>query len=545
MSDGTEEPKSREHSSGDRETASEASDAQHFVPSLGQLAPGEPETDLFLGEMSVEAAGASSRAEVQEQTQGAVSRSFVLVGSKVATWGLAFVMTVMMPRYLGATGFGRLYLAMSLTGIMSILVEFGLNSLVAREVSRRREDATRYLVNAGAIKSSLWVVALAGLVVVLRIANYPMETQVATIILAMSVFSAGLSSLLMAILQADDRMRWIAISTVAEKAVYVGAGVTALVLGYGVLAIATVTLVGSVVGLLLDIWWFRRLGKQVDVRSGWQGLEIKNLFTRSLPFFSVLFFGAVYFRVDVVILSLMKSDAVVGQYGAAYRLFQTTYILPDAFLFALFPLFCRLWSQRGEALSLAAQKGLDLLLLVGIPIAAGMAMLSDQIISVLYGTAQYSQSVIVLRVLSAAIALMYANGVFVQLLIATERQKRLALTAGIAAVVNIAANFALIPQMGALGAATSTVITEAVVITLNFFFLPRALTRQLRFATLGKTVVSAAVMVVVLQLASGQSLLLLVPLGAVSYLASIVVLKAIPPEDWAMMKSALANLLTA
>jgi O-antigen/teichoic acid export membrane protein len=135
--------------------------------------------------------------------------------------------------------------------------------------------------------------------------------------------------------------------------------------------------------------------------------------------------------------------------------------------------------------------------------------------------------------------------VLVQLLIATERQKRLALTAAIAAVVNIAANFALIPQMGALGAATSTVITEAVVITLNFAFLPRELTRQLHFVTLGKTVVSAAAMVAVLQLASGQSLLLLVPLGMAAYLASVIVLRAIPPDDWAMMKSALANLLTA
>ncbi len=37
------------------------------------------------------------------------------------------------PAMIGVTGFGRLYLAITLTGIMSILVEFGLNSLVARQ----------------------------------------------------------------------------------------------------------------------------------------------------------------------------------------------------------------------------------------------------------------------------------------------------------------------------------------------------------------------------------------------------------------------------
>jgi O-antigen/teichoic acid export membrane protein len=484
------------------------------------------------------------RSAAREQTQGALSRSVVLAGSKVTTWGLAFIMTIIMPRYLGATGYGRLYLAISLTGIMQILVEFGLNSLVAREATRRPEEARRYLRNAGALKAGLWVVALAIVGVVVQIAEYPAETQIAVAVLAVSVLVASQSSLIVAVLQANDRIRWIAVTTVVEKVVYVGLGVTVLVLGYGVLAVAIVMLVGSIGALLLDLWWLRSLSRQVDLRSGVESPGWRGLFRQALPFFAVLFFGAIYFRLDVVILSLLKTDSVVGFYGAAYRLFQTTYVLPDAFLFALFPLFCRLSPTPGDGLSMAAQKGLDLLLALGIPIAAGILVLSDEIVTTLYG-GEYAESIPLLRVLAIAIVLMYANGVFVQLLIATERQGRLAVTAGVAAVANVAINLALIPYLGALGAAIATVATEALVIVMNFSFLPKSLTRRLRFVAIGKYLIAAAAMSGVLLLLNGRNLALLVPVGAAVYVVGIVVLRAVSQEDWEMLKSAFANVKAA
>jgi len=485
-----------------------------------------------------------TREQAAEETRDAVSGGLALFAAEAATWGLSFVMTVMMPRYLGATGFGRLYLALSITAIMSILVEFGLNSLVAREVARQREHATRYLFNAAILKAGLWVIAFVVVGAFARVVDYPLETQVAIAILAIGVLFAAESSLVVAILQAHERMRWIALSTVVAKFVYVGLGVSALLMGYGVVALATVTTLGALAGLLLDLWWFRRVAREGDVHAGWRGFELPTLFVRALPFFSVAFFGAVYFRVDVVILSLLASDAAVGYYGAAYRLFQATYILPNAFLFALFPMFCRLSEQAGDALAAAAQKSLDLLLLVGLPIAIGIAALSDEIVGVLYG-AGFSASIPMLRVLSLGVALMYANGVFVQLLIATERQRRLALTAGIASVLNVGINVALIPVLGGLGAAIATVATEAAVICLNFAFLPRSLTRELHFGMPGRALIAASAMGGLLMLLSGRSLLLLVPLGIASYVAAVVALKAVSPDDWTMMKSAVVNLRRA
>lgn len=527
-------------------------DDRHIVTETPSM-PGEviPTLDLEAPAPEGEAAagpgapgGDGSEHAAREQTTGAISRSVVLVGSRTATWGLAFIMTVMMPRYLGATEFGRLYLAISLTGIMTILVEFGLNSLVTREVSRQRDHASRYLVNAGAIKFVLWIVGCLVLAVGMRIAGYPPDTQIATMVLAVSVLFTAEASLAVAVLQANDRMRWIALSTMAEKLTYVTLGVLALLAGYGILAMATVMLIGTAAGFLLDLWWLRVLARDTEMHAGWQGIEVRSLFVRALPFFSVLFFGAIYFRIDVVILSLLRTDAEVGFYGAAYRLFQTTYILPEAFLFSLFPLFCRLSPRGGDGLAHAAQKGLEVLVLIGLPLATAMVVLSEKIITTLYG-AEYAASVPLLRMLSIAVAFMYANGVFVQLLIATERQKKLAVTAGAAAALNLSVNFMLIPMLGALGAATATVLTEAFVIVLNFSFLSRELTRQLRFEVPLKAAGASIAMAAVLVALGSQSLVLLVPAGIAAYVLALVVLRAITPEDWRMIKTALANVGSA
>ncbi len=491
-------------------------------------------------------AGGTDGGSAHEETQGALARSVSLVGAKVSTWGLAFVMTVIMPRYLGAEGYGRLYTAISLTGIMAILVEFGLNSLVAREVSRRKTDAAQYLINASIIKVLLWIVGSVVLGVGVRIAGYPIETQIATAVLAFSVLVSSISSLIVAVLQADDRMRWIAASTMLEKIAYVGLGVAVLLAGHGVVAVAVVTLVSIIAACALNLWWLRKIAGETPLRNGDESVDVKSLFMQALPFFSVLFFGAVYFQLDVVFLSLMESDAVVGFYGAAYRLFQTTYILPEAFLFSFFPLFARLSPRAGDALGVAAQKSLDLLMLVGVPLTVGMAVLSDELISTLYGREGFAASIPILQTLSIAVALMYANGVFVQLLIATDRQKRLALTAGVAAAFNVVTNLVLIPLFGALGAALATVATEVLVIVLNFSFLPSKLRAQFRFATIVRVGLSAAVMAGVLLLLKGQlGLVVLVPIGIVAYFAAVFVLRAMPAEDWAMVKAAIANLRTA
>ncbi len=490
----------------------------------------------------------STAADIQEQVNseatGVLTNSMVLMASKAVSWGLAFVMTVMLPRYLGAAGFGRLYFAIALTTIAGMLVEFGLNSLVTREVAREHDRAWSYLVAGAGMKVLLWAVAFLVIVFGLTFTAYPGETRLAVVILAVAVIFTSLGSLVTAVLQALDSMRWIAVGQVAEKASLTVLGVTVLLAGQGIIAVALVMLVSSIVGLGVYSWGFWRVSRvELVHHGGIRELTVRALFVRCLPFFSVVFFGAIYFRVDAVILSAVSGDAAVGWYGAAYKLFEVLTFFPQVLMFAFFPVFSRLSLRDDESLGMAARKSLDWLLAVAIPLAVGTLMLADQIVEVLYGRTGFGPTVLPLRILAVAIIFLYANTEMVWLLVVTERQSRLAVTAAIAAVLNVVLNLFLIPRVAQNGAAAATLVTEIAVLSLNVWFLPRALTRRISMTVPAKAAAAAGIMAGVLYVLRGLPLFANVAIGIVVYAAAALALGALPNDDITMMKQAFRGLL--
>ena len=72
---------------------------------------------------------------------------------------------------------------------------------------------------------------------------------------------------------------------------------------------------------------------------------------------------------------------MLGWYGAAYRLFDTLVFLPNIVASAiLFPILSQLSAQSRPALRRAMAKGLDIILIVGMPISVGLFTLAEPII---------------------------------------------------------------------------------------------------------------------------------------------------------------------
>ena len=76
----------------------------------------------------------------------------VLLVANIVTYLLGFFTTLYTARYLGVEGFGILSLALSLTGIFGVFTDLGLTTLTAREVSRDKSLANKYIANTFIIK---------------------------------------------------------------------------------------------------------------------------------------------------------------------------------------------------------------------------------------------------------------------------------------------------------------------------------------------------------------------------------------------------------
>jgi O-antigen/teichoic acid export membrane protein len=96
-----------------------------------------------------------------------------------------------------------------------------------------------------------------------------------------------------------------------------------------------------------------------------------------------------------------------------------------------------------------------------VPLAVAEIAFAGPIVSLLFG-AEFAASAAVLRVLAIGEVLLVVDVVLASRLIAAHLERRLIVATLVALLANVAANLALIPAMGAVGAAWATLISYVV-----------------------------------------------------------------------------------
>ena len=147
-------------------------------------------------------------------------------------------------------------------------------------------------------------------------------------------------------------------------------------------------------------------------------------------------------------------------YGLAYRVLEGLMVLPAYFMLALFPEIARLTEDRarvdGIVTAALARDG-------GVRAAACVVLgivFADDIVAVIGGDA-FADAAWVLRILMLALGISYVNGVYGNALLAIGRQDALFKWSLVILGFNLAANLALIPPFGVVGASIAVVLSEA------------------------------------------------------------------------------------
>ena len=115
-------------------------------------------------------------------------------------------------------------------------------------------------------------------------------------------------------------------------------------------------------------------------------------------------FAVVLFRVDTAMLAVFESKDVVGEYGAAYRLLETTLFLSWSVGAAVYPVYSRLSPSSEPRVGFVFERSLKLVVALTLPLAAGALVLADPLIQALFG-AGYDDAATALQLLAPAIAL--------------------------------------------------------------------------------------------------------------------------------------------
>ena len=235
-----------------------------------------------------------------------VSLSIAEVVTKVAQ----FIIFVYVARQLGNAMFGRFNFAYSFSLIAVIFADIGINYMIIREISRKKELLNKFISNSFLIKIVLGTIIFILSVAVLNAFNYPKETRILVYLFLVYMFLRSNTELLFSVFKAFERMHYEALIKSLGIILILILGIYSLMFAKNIIFLGflyvLVELSVFLVTLAVVTTKFVRIKLEADFAF------IKKIIKLAFPFTLAVIFSGVYFYIDTIMLSFMKGDVPVG-----------------------------------------------------------------------------------------------------------------------------------------------------------------------------------------------------------------------------------------
>lgn len=390
--------------------------------------------------------------------------------SNLARKAFSFFSIMFMARHLGTAGFGVITFVIGFTELFVILTDFGLNTLTVREVARDKSLDQKYLGNIAVMKSVLVLIFFGFIAAAINILGYPSSTIQVVYIYGLHIILRAFSDLLYSLFRAFEEMEYQSFGGILSNAFVLTGVLIAVNREAGVAAFALVFVLASAADLVyasvICALKFRRPKFEVDW-GFW-----KNSLKEAWSLGTISIFFIIYFRIDTVMLSLIKGDPDVGVYGAAFRASEIMIIFPTIFMTAVFPVMSSYFKDSLHSFKKAYEKSVQYLFYLALLLALLVTLFARPIINLVYGE-KFSGAVPALQILVWASALMYVTSVQGSTFVAANRQMLRMKLLLIAVLANIILNMIIIPRYGFIGASVTTLFTEIVVLIVGVLMLEK------------------------------------------------------------------------
>jgi O-antigen/teichoic acid export membrane protein len=465
---------------------------------------------------------------------GRIVRNTIALGlARPLTWLSAIGLTVLLPRYLGDANLGKINLAFAFADWAGLIASFGIGTYVAKEVARRGQAANSLVLNAVLLRLALalGIGALTGVFVTFL--GLEDLTRHLVYLLTIHMLLTVIAGVLVSSLQGMQDLRSVAIVDALSKLAQLGLVGLVLAQGYGPIAVALAYIASDILAI---IWYLFAVSRRINLSGPIALVSWKNLLAGGLPFLVWETALLTYARVDVIILSIFASDAVLGWYAAAYRIISIPLIAPAILMTAVFPALSASGNNR-SSFSTIAKKSVQATALITVPMALGLAVLADKIIELLGYPIEFTNSIVPLIYLTISLPIVGINMMVGSMLNAVDRQRQWAIAGVAAAVLNVGLNFVAIPYTqknmgnGAIGAAAVTSLTEVFLFIAGQVLLPRDILNKSTYIGILKCLSVGLVMASAVWLGRDLPIFVAVLLGALTYGAGSLALGTVTVAD--------------
>ncbi|MFA5010146.1 MAG: flippase [Patescibacteria group bacterium] len=429
-------------------------------------------------------------------------------------------------RYLGVVGMGQYNLIFAYLGLFGVILDFGFFLLQVREITKTPERTQYIIGNILGLKLALSLVVFTSAYLVAIFIYHDPIIILGVLIGVVSQASLSYAQVPISLFQARLQMDRVALSNVITRLAYVGLIFWAINANLGVIGIVIAATVANVLALIIQMllaWGQVPILPQWDLGYWWKFVK------EAAPLGAAVVLATVYFRVDSVMLSLLKGNYEVGIYTTPYKIVEVVLTIPTIFMSSVFPVLTAAVLHSREAVVRVFRKAFDFSMLLGVPIVIGATMIATPLMTAIAGP-EFSASGPVLQIIIWTTLLSFIGAVLTYTLIAAGKQILLTIPYIIAAVFNIVANLLVIPRYSYIGASYITVATELIVTVYAGVLVYRIFKLTPAWPVLIKAIIASIIMAGVMYWLGSVNLIINIVVAMVVYGVMILILRAIPRE---------------
>jgi O-antigen/teichoic acid export membrane protein len=402
-----------------------------------------------------------------------------LIVEKAFSLVVGLVVGIYVARYLKPESFGLLNYAISFVSIFSAFSTLGMDQIIVRELAKKIQTSDELLGTGFILKLVGSIVLLFVMLVILLFMHHDAFTNTLILIIALAEIFRGFE-VVSFFFQAQTLSKYVVRTQVMINLIVSLIKIGLVFSQASLIWFAIVVVIGTLLNAIGFLYTYNRRAGNI---WHWQFKKsvAYNLLRESWPLALYGIALHIQARVDQVMLGKMLNNAEVGQYSVALKFIEIFGFLPMVIMSTFSPAITR---AKQVSIDLYHSRLINLyrlMFLAFVLVALPVYFFAEYAVTLLYGI-EYQAAGYLLSLF--AIRLFFSNmGVGKSVFIVNESLFKYSLiTVSIGASSNIALNYLLIPQYGAVGSIVASIFSFTISIFLvDYLFKKTRENQQLMF----------------------------------------------------------------
>ncbi|HUD04840.1 MAG TPA: oligosaccharide flippase family protein [Patescibacteria group bacterium] len=385
----------------------------------------------------------------------AKNTSYQILARGIASF-IGFLITLVIARKFGVLGYGDFTKITSYVALFYLVIDFGLNAFFLQYENARFKNLfyLRMLISIGIF---LLLNALAFFLPYNAVlgTGFSGAERFGIFIFSFGIFAQSIILSTSAIFQKAVNYYFYMVGTIIGSIVNLIVVLIFAFLNLSIMYILFGFVVSSFVGALALLFFAK---EKISPPSIDKEFAVKIMLA-SWPLGLMLIFNLVYFRVDIFLLSILKTTQDVGIYGLSYKFFDFLIALPLFLSNAVYPFLIKAKADKKLFFNLTGKYFLIFL------IASFITIIPFWFISPLFTLvkADFTASILPFRILLLSLPFFFTTSFLQWVLITLGKQKYLMIVYFLSTLLNVALNIIFIPQFSYVACATITLLSEGIV----------------------------------------------------------------------------------